>query len=157
MTELWVAYIGVAGSLAVAVFSLLTSGRAKELALRAEETVKRHEQIRLKGLEAAEKFLSSVADLHIAMDSMRLESRRTSGIVSEDSVALKDLIRSIEEIGHLRIQFAMYWTDDIRSKIGNLYDKILLQGAVSGDFGMIEKEVEELTDAIVDLCKESYL
>ncbi|HEX6257925.1 MAG TPA: hypothetical protein VFZ48_00430 [Candidatus Saccharimonadales bacterium] len=107
MTELWVAYIGIAGSLAIAVFSLLTSGRAKELALRAEATVKRHEQIRLKGLEAAEKFLSVVADLHLALTSMMLESRPT-GIVPQDSVAEKDFIRSIGEIGHLRIQFAMY-------------------------------------------------
>ncbi|MHC4560315.1 MAG: hypothetical protein ACYTFW_12630 [Planctomycetota bacterium] len=157
MAELWIAYIGVAGSLAVAVFSLLTSGRARELALRAEATAKRHEQIRLKGLEAAEKFLSSVADLHLAMASMRLECKTTCGIVRTDSVAMKDLIRSIEEIGHLRIQCAMYWTEDIRNKISKLYDDVLLRGAPGGDFSIIEQQVEELTEAIVELCKQSYL
>jgi hypothetical protein len=113
----------ILGSIILAVFSLVTSGKAMELALKAKEAAKRSEQVRLNAVAAGEKLLKAMAKIILEAESaVFLLSHRREKELSED-----------EEVGFMRrmggaaavirktmYSTAIYTTPAIRNGLYNL-------------------------------------
>jgi len=147
-----VALITAVGSLIVAVFGLVTSGKAKQLALRAEKTSKGAEQVRLRAIGAGEALLAAMAELMLTAEGIlfRLSSRTGEVLTLEEAQQYATAIeRAISEIRRIMYSTALYTTPAIRERLENLLGPIQRGKA---DFSLAESFVVALRAELSDVA-----
>ena len=160
-TQITVALIAAISSLGVAIFSLLTSRRAKVLVLRAEEQGKRTEQIRLKATESGEKLLKELSNLIIALQGIhwRIKRREKEHEIYPDDVN-KAISKSILNTNHFIYETAIYTTPEIRQKIVYMVEILTDPDGDAFRVENIESTMDQLINIhteVSELFKHTYL
>ena len=155
-----VALVTALGSLILAIFGLVTSGKAKQLALRAEETSKRSEQVRLRATAAGEALLAAMAELMLTAEGILFRlSTRTGEILTLEEVQqyAAPIEKATSEIRRIMYSTALYTTPAIRESLENLLGPIHRGEA---DFSLAESFVVALRaelSAVAAMFHDTYL
>jgi len=146
------ALVAAVGSLIIAVLGLVTSGKAKQLALRAEGASRRSEQVRLRATAAGEALLAAMAELMLTGERIlfQLSSRSGEVLTLEEAQQYATAIeRAMSEIRRIMYSTALYTTPAIRERLENLLGPIYRGKA---DFSLAESFVVALRAEISDVA-----
>lgn len=141
------ALITATASLGVAVFSMVTAGKAKEVAARVEESAKQSEQVRAHATRAGDEILSTSADIIIAAETVQFFlARRAKKTLDEREVLelFKPMTDPVHKMRQVMYSTEIYTTEEIRNDVSKL-----LQSFVAGNV-----EFEDWDEFVEDLKKQ---
>jgi len=147
-------------SLVIAVWSLLTAKKSRELALSAEESAKRGELVRIRALEATDSLLCAVADLVSIVGGIGFLVNFAGGISMEN----ESIRNSFKEFGEkrayimkLRIQYAPYLTEDLIKHMDLLFESTERLSIDQNYLKNIEGKLRLIGNQVADNARQRFL
>jgi len=154
-----VALVASFTAIVVALWSVATSGRARSMALRAEERAKRGELVRVKALEAMDTVLDAIWDLIQMIRYFRGAIKYEGGVNWEDPEVIENmeiLTTRHTTLGRLRLRMAPYLTPEIDAELSKVLELVRIESQES-HLDEVEKKLEDIARSISDLCRKEYL
>jgi hypothetical protein len=156
-TKLISALVAAGVSLALAIFSLISSRITKRSLLRIEEQSKRSEQIRLKATESGEKLLQYLTEVIISLESIKFHKKfeHKEGILESSG----NLNQALSKVYRVNYETAIYTTSEIKDKVFETISPLL-----KNEFELTIKNIDtnivrlnSLHDEIANMFKSTYL
>jgi len=154
------ALIAAAASLGVAVFSVVTAGKARRLVARVEEDAKQSEQVRIHATEAGVEILKISADLIIAAETVHFFLLRRAKKVLEESETrelFKPMTEPVHRMRQIMYSTEIYTTEEIRSDVSNLLQSFIAGNVSFEDWDEYVEKLRKQHSKIATSFRKTYL